>query len=245
MPTLILRPARDGACSASCSSGNGRYALINDIAYDDDSTYIYHEFNSTTQSSPDDIFTCQPDEVVHGKIKITSIKEVFRTKVTNAGTDDIHNIASYVYITIDKTRYTFGSDSFTRIDNTSYVTTERTYNKTSQASSQSASISDFVIDDISNVQFQLREICTGAKGKSKNDNFQIRITQWYIELTYEEVSEPGTGSGFFFKQNNTWKEANIVYKKVSGAWVEQEDLSAIFSDESSGSASNYVYGGSV
>lgn len=39
--------------------------------------------------------------------------------------------------------------------------------------------------------------------------------------------------------------ATKVYKKVSGTWVEQADLPAIFSGEPSGGASNYVYGGSV
>ncbi len=52
-------------------------------------------------------------------------------------------------------------------------------------------------------------------------------------------------NALYFKANGSYKPATKVYKKVSGAWVEQEDLSAIFSDESSGSASNYAYGGSV
>ena len=49
----------------------------------------------------------------------------------------------------------------------------------------------------------------------------------------------------YFKTNGAYKSATRVYKKVSGTWVEQTDLPAIFSGESSGSASNYVYGGSV
>ena len=48
-----------------------------------------------------------------------------------------------------------------------------------------------------------------------------------------------------FKTNGTWKNALSVFKKTNGTWVEQEDLSDIFSGESSGTASNYVYGGSV
>lgn len=49
----------------------------------------------------------------------------------------------------------------------------------------------------------------------------------------------------YFKTNGAYKSATRVYKKVSGTWVEQTDLPAIFSGESSGSTSNYVYGGSV
>ena len=49
----------------------------------------------------------------------------------------------------------------------------------------------------------------------------------------------------YFKVNGSYKSAAKVYKKVSGTWVEQEDLPAIFSGESSGAASNYVYGGNI
>lgn len=52
-------------------------------------------------------------------------------------------------------------------------------------------------------------------------------------------------TGIYFKCNGSWIKAKSVFKKTNGAWVEQEDLSAIFSGESSGTASNYVYGGSV
>ena len=52
-------------------------------------------------------------------------------------------------------------------------------------------------------------------------------------------------TGIYFKCNGAWKNALAVFKKTNGAWVEQEDLSAIFSGESSGTASNYVYGGSI
>lgn len=48
-----------------------------------------------------------------------------------------------------------------------------------------------------------------------------------------------------FRVNGSYKSATRVYKKVSGTWVEQADLPAIFSGGSSGTASNYVYGGSV
>lgn len=49
----------------------------------------------------------------------------------------------------------------------------------------------------------------------------------------------------YFKSSGSYVLAKKVYKKMSGTWVEQTDLPAIFSGESSGTASNYVYGGSV
>lgn len=49
----------------------------------------------------------------------------------------------------------------------------------------------------------------------------------------------------YFKINGSYKSATRVYKKVSGTWVQQGDLPAIFSGELNRTPSNYVYGGSV
>lgn len=49
----------------------------------------------------------------------------------------------------------------------------------------------------------------------------------------------------YFKVNGSYKSAIRVYKKVSGTWVEQTDIVSLFADLSSGSSTNYVYGGSV
>lgn len=54
-----------------------------------------------------------------------------------------------------------------------------------------------------------------------------------------------TNPTIYFKSSGSYVLAKKVYKKMSGTWVEQTDLPAIFSGESSGTASNYVYGGSV
>ncbi|MDY5862362.1 InlB B-repeat-containing protein [Agathobacter sp.] len=66
-----------------------------------------------------------------------------------------------------------------------------------------------------------------------------------LTLYAQARSIAGKSDVLYFKVNGIYKSAAKVYKKISGAWVEQEDLSAIFSGESSGTASNYVYGGSV
>ena len=62
---------------------------------------------------------------------------------------------------------------------------------------------------------------------------------------YAKATPLSSTTGIYFKCNGSWIKAKSVFKKTNGAWVEQEDLSAIFSGESSGTASNYVYGGSV
>lgn len=66
-----------------------------------------------------------------------------------------------------------------------------------------------------------------------------------ISVSYTLPEEYITSTTLYFKVNGSYKSATKVYKKVSGTWVEQADLPAIFSGEPSGGASNYVYGGSV
>ena len=66
-----------------------------------------------------------------------------------------------------------------------------------------------------------------------------------ISISYTLPDESTTSTTLYFKTNGSYKSATRIYKKMSGAWVEQTDLPAIFSSESSGTASNYVCGGSV
>lgn len=69
-------------------------------------------------------------------------------------------------------------------------------------------------------------------------------TQTSLTL-YAKATPLSSTTDIYFKCNGSWIKAKSVFKKTNGAWVEQEDLSAIFSGESSGTASNYVYGGSI
>lgn len=62
---------------------------------------------------------------------------------------------------------------------------------------------------------------------------------------YAKATPLSSTTDIYFKCNGSWIKAESVFKKINGAWVKQEDLSAIFSGELSGTASNYVYGGSV
>lgn len=76
-----------------------------------------------------------------------------------------------------------------------------------------------------------------------------KYTTEYLSVTsltlYAKATPISSTTGIYLKCNGSWIKAKSVFKKTNGAWVEQEDLSAIFSGESSGTASNYVYGGSV
>lgn len=66
-----------------------------------------------------------------------------------------------------------------------------------------------------------------------------------ISISYTQPDESTASTILYFKTNGAYKSAIKIYKKVFGTWVEQTDLPAIFSGESGGTASNYVYGGSV
>lgn len=79
-----------------------------------------------------------------------------------------------------------------------------------------------------------------------SDFVQHSVNIYNIDISISYRLLPNTPStNLLFKSNGAWKNTLAVFKKTNGAWVEQEDLSAIFSDESSGTASNYVYGGNV
>ena len=79
-----------------------------------------------------------------------------------------------------------------------------------------------------------------------SDFVQHSVNIYNIDISISYTLLPNTpATSLLFKSNGVWKNVLVVFKKTNGAWVEQEDLSAIFSDESSGTASNYVYGGNV
>ena len=48
----------------------------------------------------------------------------------------------------------------------------------------------------------------------------------YITL-YAKATKIGIGTGLYVKQNGTFVEANAVYKKVNGAWVQLSDSELI------------------
>lgn len=88
-------------------------------------------------------------------------------------------------------------------------------------------------------------ITTPSVNKDSADPQDGEATTSELTLYARARSIIGRSDMLYFKVNGSYKSATRVYKKVSGTWVEQEDLSAIFSGESSETASNYVYGGSV
>jgi hypothetical protein len=66
-----------------------------------------------------------------------------------------------------------------------------------------------------------------------------------ISVSYTLPEEYTTSTALYFRSNGSYKSVARVYKKVSGAWVEQTDVASLFDGTASGNSTNYVYGGSV
>ena len=62
---------------------------------------------------------------------------------------------------------------------------------------------------------------------------------------YAKATANTTSTGVFLKQNGAFVEVNAVYKKVNGAWVQQDDPKSLFLGSPSGSESNYIYCGEL
>lgn len=234
MAELILRPVGDISLTHSCSSGQIGYVLINEETADDDAGYIYQIISGTTMSYLSSTFKLSG--AISGKIKATGLKlcySVMKTSTQEGCTGGISTALS-----VNGEIWKSMSGNLTSVQ-TSYSSGGIVANIQIPASA------NVVFDNLDNANIVLTIKTGGTKKQSKQDDFQVRLTQIYAILTYEEVSNPETGTGLYFKSNDSWMEAKSAYKKVSGTWVEQTDLPAIFSGESSGTASNYVYGGSV
>lgn len=236
MPTVILRPSGD------YNSTTSNYKKINEEKPDDDATYLSLDATSTDTLNNGFNFAMSTTTPLVGKIRINSVKMVSRVRSTDISNDNTCSVMTWLTLNIDNKRcHTVQTQ--TNCTSTSYVNLEQTATQLELDKETKANIDDFVIDDINAAVAFANFTLSVKKGKAKNDDFQLRITQFYIELEYEEVKN--NTNNLYFKYNGSYKSAIRVYKKVSGAWVEQADLPAIFSGGSSGGASNYVYGGSV
>lgn len=73
--------------------------------------------------------------------------------------------------------------------------------------------------------------CKGGNKNATGSSFSwgtLRVTYTY--------TVPGSDQ-LFFKQNGAWVQAVKAYKKINGSWVEQSDLTGVFS-----AGVNYVKG---
>lgn len=212
MAVAILRPVADETLKHSCSSGSSGYILINEDSADGNSTYIYHEAEKNSSAYLESEFRLSsPSEK---KIKINSYKVYI--SACRTGTKDATARASLKYYN-PKGKVVYGDIND--------VTTQYSVCECSMGVWKNVIIDSFKDSYAAHIIM----FSSAIKSNDKDDNFQVRITQVYAVLDYEEISDPETGTGIFLKSNGSWEEVKSVYKKVDGAWVQQEDPKSLFS----------------
>ena len=197
MATLILRPVSDESLNHSCNSGPSGYSLISESSADDDSTYIYQTVSSTSSASVTSSFTLG-GTMPSGLFKITGATLYVRGRSS----------ANYTYsgtyqLSIDSSASSMSLSTSYQISSSTGVATSLINNTYTSSNFPSLSVT----------------ITTaGNKSSTKNSNFQIRITQIYLELEYEEIIEDP--SAYYIKVDGRWRKVLTAYRKVNGAWEE-------------------------
>ena len=212
MATFILRPSSEPSRAHSCSSGSNGYALISESTADDDSTYIYQDVTGTSDATKASTFNLS-GTLPSGSFKVTGATLYVRARSTGSG-----SYSGTYKLSIDSSN-----------SNMSLGTSYQTSSNTGAAASLKNNT--YTSSDFPSLSVGVTTV--GKKSQSKDDNYQIRITQVYLEVTYEPVET----NALYIKQNGSWVKYSQAYKKVNGAWVLQSDLTSVFSQNT-----NYVKG---
>lgn len=214
MATLILRPVSDESLNHSCNSGTSGYSLISESSADDDSTYIYQTVSSTSSASVTSSFTLG-GTMPSGLFKITGATLYVRGR---ASAD-----------------YTYSGTYQLSIDSSASSMSLSTSYQTSSNTGVATSLINNTYTSLNFPSLSVTITTAGKKSQNKDSNFQIRITQIYLELEYEEIVEDN--SIIYIKESGNWNKYSTVYKKENGVWVIQSDLVSIFDTNT-----NYVKG---
>lgn len=199
MATLTLRPVSDESLKHSCNSGSYGYLLINESSADDDSTYIYQTISSKSNNSVTSSFVLG-GEMPSGSFKITGANLYVRGK--------------------SSANYTYSGSYKLSIDSSSLSMSLSTSYQTSNSTNVATSLINNIYTSTSFPSLSVIITTAGNKSQSKNSDFQIRITQVYLELEYEEIVDEQ--SAHYIKIDGAWKKVIAVYKKIGGAWVEYD-----------------------
>lgn len=214
MATLILRPVSDESLNHSCNSGSSGYSLISESSADDDSTYIYQTVSSTSSASVTSSFTLG-GTMPSGLFKITGATLYVRGR--------------------SSADYTYSGTYQLSIDSSASSMSLSTSYQTSSNTRVATSLINNTYTSLNFPSLSVTITTAGKKSSSKNSDFQIRITQIYLELEYEEIVEDN--SIIYIKESGNWNKYSTVYKKENGVWVIQSDLVSIFDTNT-----NYVKG---
>ena len=205
MATLILRPVRDESIGHSYSSGDVGYAMISESSADDDSTYIYQTVSSTSSASVTSSFTLG-GTMPSGSFKITGATLYVRGR--------------------SSANYTYSGTYQLSIDSSASSMSLSTSYQTSSNTGVATSLINNIYTSSNFPSLSVTITTAGKKSSTKNDNFQIRVTQIYLELEYEEIIEDN--SIIYIKESGNWNRYSTVYKKENGVWVIQSDLGTVF-----------------
>ena len=211
MATLILRPISDRSLRHSCSSGSSGYAMISESSADDDSTYVYQTVSSRTSTSETSSFTLG-GTMPSGRFKITKATLYVRGRSTG--------------------EYTYSGTYKLSIDSSASSMSLSTSYQTSSSTGVATSLINNTYTSSNFPSLSVAITTTGKKSSTKDDDFQIRVTQVYLELEYKEIVED-----IYIKENGNWNKYSAVYKKENGIWVLQSNLTSIFDANT-----NYVRG---
>ena len=211
MATLILRPISDGSLRHHCSSGSSGYAMISESSADDDSTYVYQTVSSRTSTSETSSFTLG-GTMPSGRFKITKATLYVRGRSTG--------------------EYTYSGTYKLSIDSSASSMSLSTSYQTSSSTGVATSLINNTYTSSNFPSLSVTITTTGKKSSTKDDDFQIRVTQVYLQLEYEEVIQD-----IYIKESGNWNKYSAVYKKENGAWVLQSNLTSIFDANT-----NYVRG---
>ena len=167
MAVVNLRPIGDITLEHKCSSGSNGYTLINEVTCDNDGTYIYQNFTSTSTSTATSSFHLEDSPK---NILISNAQICFQRRNTTSNSNKV--IFSVV---LKQGNTVLFSDSFSASPTRDYGQNNPHFE---DQLSGVTSLSDLSL-----------EITTsGSKSSSKNDDFQIRISQVYVHLVYTEAS---------------------------------------------------------
>lgn len=212
MATIVLRPVSDVNIGHSLSSGQNAYSLVNESTQDGDSTYIYQYIQSTSSSTATSTFNVGGFDST--KINVTKCMLYLTAKSTSGSNSKIN-----VVINANGTTMSAGASTLS----SSY--TVKSMNCTSVLDSINSQLSSGKIPNIS-LQIQT----SGQKQSSKDDSFQIRLTQVYLEITYDIIDDGGEErTGLYVKSYERYVPVKAVWKKINNEYVKQTDLSALLS----------------
>ena len=209
MATLILRPTSDISLDHTCSSGSSGYAMLNEETADDGSTYIQQTINSILSSSETTSSFKFTMAMPVSKLKITAIKAYVRATSTSSSSRDSYNL-----------NYTVSINGKTSSSQSMSLSNSYSTNSVSLSTS-TFNLSDVEINNLNNLNFQMSITTSGRRNK---DTFYIRITQIYLEITYEEIIT----QKLYLKVNGVYQPVQNVYKKINNQYVLQDDISSLF-----------------